>query len=65
VNQKAYTVNQFMDTHKLGRTRTYEEIDSGRLVTYKVGRRRFISDRAAEDWQRRGEVECKRLLGQM
>jgi hypothetical protein len=57
VNQKAYTVNQFIDAHNLGRTKTYEEIDSGRLVTYKVGRRRFISDRAADEWQRRLEAE--------
>ncbi len=65
MDQKAYTVNQFIDTHRLGRTKTYEEIDSGRLVTYKVGRRRFISDRAADEWQRRHEEDCKRLLGQM
>ena len=65
MNKKAYTVSQFIDTHNLGRTKTYEEIVSGRLVTYKVGRRRFISDRAADEWQRRHEEDCKRLLGQM
>ena len=61
MNQKAYTVNQFIDAHKLGRTKTYEEIDSGRLATYKVGRRRFISDRAADEWQRCREEESKRM----
>ena len=65
MNQKAYTINQFIGTHNLGRTKTYEEIVSGRLVTYKVGRRRYISDRAADEWQRRHEEECNRQLGQM
>lgn len=54
---QTFTVNQFISTFKLGRTRTYEEIDSGRLVTYKVGRNRYISGSAAEQWQRRLEAE--------
>ena len=54
---QTYTVKQFITTFKLGRTRTYEEIRSGRLATYKVGRNRYISARAAEDWQRHLEME--------
>ncbi len=54
---QAFTINQFSATFKLGRTKTYEEIDSGRLATYKVGRNRYISGRAAEEWQRRLEAE--------
>lgn len=57
MNEQTYTINQFIDTFNVGRTTTYKEIDTGRLKTYKVGRRRFISVRAAEDWQRRLEAE--------
>ena len=57
MNDQTYTVNQFIDSFKLGRTKTYEEIDSGRLTTYKLGRRRYISARAASEWQRRLEAE--------
>ena len=57
MNEQTYTIPQFIDTFKVGRTTTYEEIGSGRLPTYKVGRRRYISARAASDWQRRLETE--------
>jgi len=57
VDKQTYTINQFIDSFKVGRTNTYQEISSGRLATYKVGRRRYISGRAAEDWQRRLEAE--------
>jgi len=56
--QLAYTVEQFIVATKVGRTKTYEEIASGRLATYKVGRRRYISARSAADWQRQLEVEA-------
>lgn len=55
--QLAYTVEQFIGQFKVGRTTTYEEIASGRLSTYKVGRRRYISARAAAAWQQRLEAE--------
>ncbi len=55
--QQAFTIPEFISHLKIGRTKTYEEIASGRLETYKVGRRRYISARAAADWQRRLEVE--------
>ena len=57
MNEQTFTVPQFITTYKVGRTKTYEEIDSGRLVTYKVGRNRYISARAASEWQRRLESE--------
>lgn len=57
MNDQTLTVPQFMSAFKLGRTRTYQEIDSGRLVTYKVGRNRYISARAAKEWQERREAE--------
>ena len=57
MNEQTFTVPQFISTYKLGRTKTYEEIESGRLVTYKVGRNRYISARAALEWQQRLEAE--------
>jgi hypothetical protein len=60
MNNQAYSVPQFLDIFQLGRTKAYEEISSGRLVTYRVGRRRFISHRAADEWQR--ELEATNCL---
>ena len=57
MNDQALTVPQFIAAYKLGRTSTYSEISSGRLSTYMVGRRRFISRRAADEWQQRLEAE--------
>lgn len=54
---KAFTIPQFISTFQVGRTVVYEEIASGRLETYKLGRRRYISAHAAEKWQRRLEDE--------
>lgn len=54
---QTFTITQFIANFKLGRTRTYEEIKSGRLATYKVGRNRYISGHAAEEWQRGLELE--------
>jgi len=53
----ALTIQQFIAAYKVGRTRTYEEISTGRLPTYRVGRRRFISSRAADEWQLQLEKE--------
>lgn len=55
---QAFTVPEFITHFKVGRTSAYEEITSGRLATYTVGRRRYISARAAEEWQQRLEAEA-------
>lgn len=54
----AFTIPQFCAAFNTSRTVAYEEIGSGRLESYQVGRRRFISARAAEAWQRRLEAEA-------
>ena len=51
----AYSIAQFCDAFGICRTTCYEEINSGRLASYQLGRRRFISARAAQEWQRRLE----------
>lgn len=62
MDQQTYTIRQFIDSYKVGRTITYEEIASGRLATYKVGRRRYISAHAAQEWQRRLEAETSKAV---
>lgn len=57
MTQQAFTIPEFIGHFKVGRTTTYEEIASGRLATYKVGRRRYISAHAAAEWQRKLEAE--------
>ncbi len=57
VETKAFTIDEFIDAYKVGRTITYEELASGRLKSYKLGRRRYISAEAAEAWQRQLERE--------
>ncbi|MDO8778500.1 MAG: hypothetical protein Q7K57_59250 [Burkholderiaceae bacterium] len=63
-NEQTYTINQFIATFKVGRTATYQEIGSGRITTYKVGRRRYISARAAAEWLNRLEEEATNLAAQ-
>lgn len=55
---RALSIEQFASLYNVGRTRVFEEIKAGRLLTYTVGRRRYISIGAAEQWQRRLEAEA-------
>lgn len=47
-----YTVPEFMRWARIGRTKTYEEIGTGRLRAVKVGRKTLIPCGAAGDWAR-------------
>ncbi|MEJ8838398.1 hypothetical protein [Ramlibacter sp. AN1133] len=60
MTEQAYTLKEFAKTHKIGKTKTYEEINAGRLQVYKVGTRTYVSTRAAQEWQRRLEEEARR-----
>lgn len=51
MNKQAYTVAEFEAAYHVGHTKTCEEIANGNLVSYKLGRRRYISVRSAEMWQ--------------
>jgi excisionase family DNA binding protein len=62
---QTFTVNEFLNTFKVGRTKAYEEIQTGRLATYKLGRKRLISAHAAEAWQRRLEAETTAAIEQV
>lgn len=60
-----YTVNEFIRGAKTGRTKAYEEIGSGRLQTFKLGRKRLISGRSILDWvsQLESEEHLKQTVG--
>lgn len=59
MTQPVYTIEEFKRVYKIGHTKTFQEIKAGRLQTYNVGRRRFISGRAAEGWQQHCEDEAR------
>lgn len=52
-----YSIGEVMKVLKLSRQVVYNEINAGRLKTYKVGRRRFASAEAVRAWIRQRERE--------
>ena len=48
----AFSIPEFAYAFKIGRSTVYELIDSGKLKSFHVGRRRLISYDAAHEWQR-------------
>ena len=50
LEKEAYTVNEFCDAFGVGKTFAYQEINSGRLKTAKVRKRRIIPVPAAREW---------------
>ena len=48
--QRAMSVRYFCEAYNMGKTRTYEEIKSGRLRVRKIGRRTLIGVDDAEEW---------------
>ena len=57
MQQQAFTVPQFIGAYGVSRNTVYEEIGRGRLASYQLGRRRYISAHAAAEWQKRLEAE--------
>ncbi len=52
----AFTVAEFEQYFRVGHTKAAEIIKTGELPSYKLGRRRYISKHAAEEWQRNLEA---------
>jgi hypothetical protein len=46
----AFTVAQFCHRYQIGRTRFYEEVNSGRLPLRKLGRKTLVTKTDAENW---------------
>lgn len=55
----AFTIEGFTAAYGVGRTKIYEEIKAGRLTTYRLGKRRYISAQAAATWQAGLEAAAK------
>ena len=55
--QRAMTVPDFCQRYRIGRTKTYEEINAGRLKARKSGRRTIIAEEDAEELNRWYEEE--------
>jgi excisionase family DNA binding protein len=51
--QRAFSIREFEQAFRLGRTKIYEEIKAGRLRARKVGKRTIITDEDAEEWLER------------
>ena len=48
--QRAMSLHDFCERYDIGRTKAYEEINSGRLKARKAGRRTIITADDAEEW---------------
>jgi excisionase family DNA binding protein len=48
--KRAYTIGEFCQLYELGRTKTYQEINAGRLKAVKVGSKTIIRADDAEQW---------------
>ena len=51
--QRAMSIAEFCERYGPGRTKTYEELKSGRLRARKIGKRTIITEDDAEDWLQR------------
>ncbi len=60
---KALTIPEVLVALKMSRNTLYEEIGAGRLRTYTVGRRRYSSDEAVEEYIRAREAEFQAGAG--
>ena len=50
VAEGAESIAEFCERYGPGRTKTYEELKSGRLRARKIGKRTIITEDDAEDW---------------
>lgn len=58
-NKDVSGVDDFAYRNDLCRQSVYNEINSGRLESFKVGRRRLISRAAETKWRKSLEQECQ------
>jgi hypothetical protein len=50
--QRGMSIDDFCERYGPGRTKTFEEIKSGRLRAKKIGSRTIIAEDDAEEWLR-------------
>jgi excisionase family DNA binding protein len=51
-NRRAFPIAAFCNRYGIGRSKTYEEINAGRLIAVKSGHRTLIREEDAERWLR-------------
>ena len=56
--RSSYSVNEVAERNSLCRQSIYNEINAGRLRSFKVGKSRRISDEAEREWIRQREAEA-------
>ena len=49
-DRSALTINEFCERYSIGRVKAYEEINAGRLLVAKLGRRTIIPVANADRW---------------
>lgn len=52
----AFSIPEFAEAFKIGRSTVYELIEAGELKSFHVGRRRLVSFAAAAEWQAKQEA---------
>ena len=50
IEKAAYTISEFMAAYGIGKTKTYQEINEGRLRIRKVGKRTLVAKVDADNW---------------
>lgn len=58
-----YTIPEAIEALRTSRNTLYQEIAAGRLRTYAVGRRRYISAEAIREYIAAREAESQRKAG--
>jgi len=56
IEKAAFSVTEFMERHGIERHKFYDEVKSGRLRTYMLGRKRMVSRKVADEWQAQIEM---------
>lgn len=56
IEKAAFTMVEFAERHGIERHKLYEEIKTGRLRTYMLGRKRMVSRKVADEWQAQIEM---------
>ena len=50
INPLLLTIPELITSARTSRATVYGEINSGRLKTVKIGRRRYVTPQAAQEW---------------
>jgi hypothetical protein len=50
ISKLAFSIDELVQSSGLGRTLIYEEINAGRLIVRKAGRRTIVRDEDARAW---------------